>query len=139
MDGAKHAVMEIADTFNTLPIEGAYVLELFVDATIQVSLTLLEDPARVSMGSAIRRWDLKFNRISEVTLDLEQTNEHLQLESRRAMEDMEYGASSNGETPGHRNIRFVLTFAGGSIEVTAPGYQFFVTQVIPMAEPTTSR
>jgi hypothetical protein len=139
VDGAKYALIEIADSFNRLPIEGAYVLELFVDATIQVSLTFIEDPARVSVGSAIRRWDLKFNRISAVSLDLEQTNEHLQLEKRRAIEDKEDRPPSNGEAPGHRNIKFVLTFSDGSIEVTAPDYQFFVTQEIPMAEPMTSR
>lgn len=110
----------IVDAFNKLALDGAYVLEFSVDPGIKLSLTLLQDPAKISVGDACNRWDLQFNRIRAASVKLAKSGEHLQVMSHHAtVADREL-------------VRFSLAFASGTIEVTGVDFTLAVVEEIPM-------
>jgi len=115
------ATAVIVEAFNKLALDGAYVLELSVDPGVKFSLTLLQDPAKISAGDACNRWDLQFNRIRAASIKLQKSGDHLQVISHNA---------ASGAGP--ELVRFSLTFASGTIEVTAFDFTLAVTEEIPM-------
>jgi hypothetical protein len=140
---ARTRVYGIVAAFERLPLHGSYLLDLCLEPTLKLVVTLLEDPSRVATGRSCRRWDLQLNRVASVQLTLSNEGRPMQLQNHSAEINADKSRASlvtRSSRPASRAhgpfTRFTLKFEGATVQVTALDFTLSVVDEIPVKRAT---